>query len=96
MANQRTTFGGAFYVDVTYDPASVSTVTTAEQDVTVPGVRATDVLLYVQPPAALNAGLGVVGGRVKQANTVTIRIMNTTAGSLDAASGTWRFVFGRP
>lgn len=96
MTAQRADFGGSFYVDVTFDPASVATVTSSEQDVTVTGVLATDVCLAVIPPVALNAGLLVGFGRVKSANTVTVRLLNTTAGALDAASGTWRFVIGRP
>lgn len=96
MAAGRTDFGGEFYVDVTFDPASVATVTTSEQAVTVPGVLATDICCAVIPPATLNAGLGVVGWRVSAANQVTVRIMNTTAGALDAVSGTWRFIIGRP
>lgn len=96
MAQQRADFGGSFYVDVTFDPASVALSTSAEQNVTVPGVLATDVCLAVIPPAALNAGLSVSFGRVTAAATVAVRLVNVTAGALDAASGVWRFVIGRP
>lgn len=92
---QRSDFGGEVYLTATFDPASVGAATTSEQDVTVAGVRATDKLVQIEPPATLNAGLGVVGGRVKAANTITVRIMNATAGALDAASATWGFVIGR-
>lgn len=95
MASQRTTCGGVFYRTATFDPASVATITTAEQDVTVLDVRATDIVLSVSPPAALNAGLGVVGARVKSANTITVRLINTTAAAIDAGSGTWTFAICR-
>lgn len=93
---QRSDFGGVFFTDVTYDAASLATLTAVDAAVTVPGVLSTDVIIAVIPPAAWNAGLSVQSARVASANTVTVRIYNSTAGALDAASGTYRFVIGRP
>lgn len=94
-AIQRTDLGGVYVRDATVDLASIAANTTVEVDVTVTDVLATDVLLGVNSPAALNAGLAVVDGRVKSANTVTIRVANVTGGALDAASGSFKFVIGR-
>lgn len=96
MASQKFDGLGIYYRTATFDPASVATVTTSEQDVTVADVLATDHCLAAIPPVALNAGLGVVAARVKSAGVITVRLMNTTAGALDAASGTWTFVLARP
>ena len=42
----------------TINPASVATVTTAEQDVTVTGVKLGDIVISVSKPS-LTAGLGI-------------------------------------
>lgn len=96
MASQKQDGLAVFYRTATFDPASVAANITAEQDVTVADVMATDIALAAIPPVALNAGLGVVAVRVKALNTVTVRISNCTAGALDAASGTWTFAICRP
>lgn len=93
---QRADFGGLFYVDVTYDAASLAAGTAVDASVTVPGVLSTDVIVWVVPPAAWNGGMMVQSARVASANTVTMRLFNTTAGALDPASGTYRFIVGRP
>ncbi len=93
---QRADFGGVFYTDVTYDAADLAAGTAVDAAVTVPGILSTDVIVAVVPPAAYNGGLSVQSARVASANTVTVRIFNSTAGALNAASGTWRFVVGRP
>lgn len=79
----------------TFDPASVSAATSAEQDVTVTGVKVGDVVLAVNKPTA-TAGVGIVNARVKAADTVSLTFMNATAGAVDPASETYTFVIGRP
>lgn len=91
----RSDFGGLFYTSVTHDPASLATLTAVDTAVTVAGLLTTDVVVAVIPPAALNAGLSIQSARVTAANTLTYRMYNSTAGALDAASGTWGFVIGR-
>jgi hypothetical protein len=82
-------------VAVTFDPASVATITTAEQDVTVKGVLAGDIVVAVNKPS-LTAGLGISNARVKAADTISVQFVNPTAGAVDAASETYIFVIGRP
>jgi hypothetical protein len=82
-------------VQVTFDPAAVSTITTAEQDVTVPGVKVGDVVVSVNKPS-LTAGVGICNARVKAADTVSLQFVNPTAGSVNPASEAYTIVIGRP
>jgi hypothetical protein len=81
-------------VTAAIDPASVATVTTAEQTFTVPGARVGD-LVFVNKPT-LTAGLGIAGARVSNNNTVAITFVNPTAGGIDAPNETYTFVFISP
>lgn len=95
--SQGITMGNAFgvyVVKVTFDPASVANITTAEQTVTVPGAKVGD-MVFVNKPT-LTAGLGVVGSRVSAANTVAITFVNPTASPIDAASEVYTFTLVRP
>lgn len=76
---------------VTFDAAEVATVVAAEQDVTVPGVAAGDVVIGFQPPAM---GVAVLcgGARVKAANTIAVTFCNPTAGALNPTEGVYDFL----
>jgi|GEM_PF-1619719 len=86
--------GGLFAVSITLDPASVATITAAEQDFTVPGVRVTDMAIACAMTTA-TAGLGIAGYRVKAANTVAVTFVNPTAGNINASSGNFRMLIAR-
>lgn len=94
-----TTIGGnvlsAGVFSVTIDLASVSSATSAEQTFTVPGLQTRD-FVFVNIPSSLNNGLGIVGARVSAADTLAVRVMNATAGALDAASATFTIFVVRP
>lgn len=79
----------------TIDLASVSAATSAEQTFTVPGLRVGD-FVFVNIPSTLNNGLGIAGARVSAADTLALRIMNATAGALDAASAAFTVLVVRP
>jgi len=79
---------------VTFDPASVATATTAEQTMTVPGVRTTDFVFVSKPTAT--AGFGVVNARVSAADTISITAVNPTAGAVNPGSETWTVLVIRP
>ena len=87
---------GAYLVNVTFNPASVATITTAEQAVTVPGLLVGDMIMVSKP--TLTAGLGIAGARVSAtaANTAYITFVNPTAGSIDAGSEVYTFLVMRP
>lgn len=94
-----TTIGGnvlaAGVLTVTLDLASVAAATSAEQTFTVPGLQTTDAV-FLCVSSSLNNGLGIVGARVSAANTLAVRVMNATAGALDAASATFTLLVVRP
>lgn len=95
-AEVGTDFHGVFYVDVTLDAASLAAGTAVDTAVTVPGVLlSNDTCIAVQMPAAINGGFVVERAAVTANNVVTVRFFNTTAGALDPASGTYRFIIGR-
>lgn len=83
-----------FVVDVTFNPASVATITTAEQTTTVTGLRVGDMVFWQKPTNT--AGVGVVNMRVSATDTLAVTFVNPTAGSVDAASETWRLLVIRP
>lgn len=84
-----------FAVQVAIDVTSKSAATSAEQDITVTGVKTGDIVFAVNKPS-LSAGLGVANARVKSDDTISITYMNATAGSIDPASETYTIVIGRP
>lgn len=68
--------------------AETATITTAEQTVTVPGLKVGDMVLVSKPTA--QAGLGVCGVRVSAADTLAITFNNPTASGVTATAGeTW-------
>lgn len=70
------------------DFASVAAGATAELTITVTGAAANDGVV-LGPPTTISAGLNW-NGYVSAANTVTVRIHNTTGVAIDPASATWR------
>jgi uncharacterized protein YijF (DUF1287 family) len=83
-----------FAVQVTFNPASVATATTAEQSLTVTGLAVGDMVFWQKPTNT--AGVGVVNMRVSAANTLQVTFVNPTAGAVDAASETWTLLVIRP
>jgi hypothetical protein len=83
-----------FAIAVTFNPASVATATTAEQTVTVLGLRTGDFVIPQKPTNT--AGVGVVNCRVSATDTLALTFVNPTAGAVDAASEVWQFLVFRP
>jgi hypothetical protein len=84
-----------FVFTTVFDPAAIATITTAEQDVTVTGVKVGDVVLAVNKPS-LTAGVGICNTRVKAADTISVQFVNPTAGAIDAGLETYTLVIARP
>lgn len=83
------TFGDA----KTWD--AVATITTAEQTVTVPGLRVGDFVRVEKPTE--QAGLGIGNARVSADNTLAIQFINPTAGNVTpTALEVWRGLLFRP
>lgn len=94
-------FQGAFsdlwLVKVTaldFGNAATGSGTFASVDVTVPGVALGDIVMGIA--VGVDTVDGVIGGAVTAANTVTLTLLNNSAGAIDLASTTGRFVVGRP
>lgn len=83
-----------FAMTLVFNPASVATVTTAEQTVTVNGLLPGDFVILQKPTNT--AGFGIVNARVSAANTLAVTVVNPTAGSVDAASETYQLLVFRP
>lgn len=83
-----------FAVAVTFDPAAVATITTAEQTVTVTGAKVGDFVIAMKP--TLTTGVTIGNVRVSAADTIAIQFVNPTAGSVNPASETWQFLVIRP
>ena len=80
---------------VGWSPVGVAANTSAEQDLTVTGVKLGDVISVNKPTA--QAGLGVVGARVSAADTVSVTFGNFTAATpiTPTASETYSFLVVR-
>ena len=74
--------------------AAVGSGTFASVDITVPGVALGDMVIGVAVGVD-TVDTGIVGA-VTAANTVTLTIMNNSAGAVDLASTTGRFIVVRP
>jgi len=85
--------GGVIFGSATLDFPSIAAGGNAELTVTATGAASGD-LVDLGPPAALEAGL-IATARVSAANTVTIRLYNSTAGAVDPVSATWKVRVGK-
>lgn len=74
----------------TIDPDNVGADSTAEQDLTVTGVLATDICIAINYPE-LTAGLMLTSWWIDTADVVSIILENETAGAINEGSGTWYF-----
>lgn len=74
--------------------AATGSGTFASVDITVPGVAIGDIV--IGPSLGVDTVDAVVKGAVTAANTVTFTLLNNTAGAVDLASTTAKFVVARP
>lgn len=79
---------------VNFGDAATGSGTFASVDVTVPNVALGDIVMGVS--MGVDTVDGVVGGAVTAANTVTLTLLNNSAGAIDLASTTCKFIVGRP
>lgn len=78
---------------VNFANAATGSGTFASVDVTVPGVALGDVVLGVS--MGVDTVDAAVVGAVTAADTVTLTLLNNTAGAVDLASTTAKFIVGR-
>lgn len=79
---------------VNFGNAATGSGTFASSDVTVTGAALGD--LVVGPSLGVDTVDAVVAGAVTAANTVTLTLLNNTAGAVDLASTTVKFIVLRP
>lgn len=79
---------------VNFANAATGSGTFASVDVTVPNVALGDIVMGVS--MGVDTVDAVVAGAVTAANTVTLTLLNNTAGAVDLASTTCKFIVGRP
>jgi hypothetical protein len=72
--------------------AAVGSGTFASLDITVPGVALGDMVMGIS--LGVDTVDAVIGGAA--ANTVTLTLLNNSAGAIDLASTTAKFLVGRP
>lgn len=89
-------FNEMWAVTETVDFANAATGpgTFASVDVTVPNVALGDIVMGVS--AGVDTVDGVIAGAVTAANTVTLTLLNNSAGAINLASTTCKFIVGRP
>ena len=79
---------------VNFANAATGSGTFASVDVTVPNVAIGDIVTGVS--MGVDTVDGVVAGAVTAANVVTLTLLNNSAGAIDLASTTCKFIVGRP
>jgi hypothetical protein len=76
---------------VTVDLGSVATITTEEETFSCPGVQVGDFVAVSKP--SLEAGIALCDARVSAKDTIAVKVVNPTAGAVDAASEAGFLVF---
>lgn len=98
-ANQSGTNGSTIRLlklyEVSVNPASLAAGASEAVAVTVSGITTDDVIVSVEPQAALNAGVTIDYARVSAADTVVIAVTNTTAGIIDVAATNFKILAAR-
>lgn len=77
-----------------FGAAATGSGTFASLDITVPGVALGDIVMGIS--VGVDTVDAVIGGAVTAANTVTLTLLNNSAGAIDLASTTGKFMVGRP
>lgn len=79
------------YGTVAVDPASLTTGSEGNTDVTITGAKTGD-LVFMSPPATLDSGLVFKGASVQSADTVRVVLRNASGSTVDGASLTWSYL----
>jgi hypothetical protein len=85
---------GLYLIKATLTPAEVATITSAEEEFTVTGLKVGD-QVQVNPPG-LTAGASLSGARVSAANKLALTFVNPTAGGVTPLAGVYTIQVFRP
>lgn len=92
IGSSGSTLSVALSGTVSINPASLAAGASADESVTISGVAVNDRVILNPPTAGLTAGLHITGVWVSAANTVKVRLYNSTGGAIDEAAGTWSYL----
>ena len=81
---------------VSVDPASLADAAEADTSVTITGAAVGAAVVMCPPAAGLTAGIDLVGAWVSAANTVKIRLRNSSGGVVDEAAANWSYLIVNP
>lgn len=76
---------------VSIDLPNITTGATGTATATITGAKVGD-LVFVQPPDTLLDGLALAGAAITAPDTLTVAVVNTTAGSLNDTPRDWAFL----
>lgn len=79
---------------IAVNPGSLLTLTSEDVSVTITGAATGDVVIMC-PPSTLESTLGFGGAYVSATDTVKVRIVNHSAGTVDGASMSWTYAILR-
>ncbi len=80
---------------VSVNLASMDTLTSADLDVTIAGAAVGDAVILQPPAADMTAGLLVCQVWVAAADTVTVRVYNSSGGTINEAAANWIYTLIR-
>lgn len=85
------------YGEIAVNPANLAAGAAAQTAVALPSgsIGANGDLIFVQPPADLEAGLVPMGAVISGGN-IQVRLYNPTAAGIDGASKTWTYLIEKP
>ncbi len=87
-----TVYTSQFALTKSVDPPSIAAGAAADVAVPDTNVKAGDLVQIATIPPALDVGLVVQGIHSVAAGTFSLRLVNRTAGAIDAAAANWTFV----
>jgi hypothetical protein len=99
LGPQIVTYGNVqstWVLTVTLTPVLITTITSAEQTFTVPGLLTGDQVSNITFQGAWTVLVDIVNTRVVSANTLGVSFQNNTAGSLTPPAGSYLIEINRP
>lgn len=93
VGDRGVTINGISTGTVSVDPPSAGAGLGVEITVTITGVAPGDIVVLTPPAAGITAGFVVGQAVVSAADTVKVRVINGTAGTVDVAAASWTYLW---
>ena len=95
MPLKKNDFHGGFLIEVAaVDIANMTAVASVDTTISHPDIKAGDLVIAI-PPAALEAGVDIVGTHTVVEGIFKLRTTNPSAGAINPAAATWQFLVFR-